>query len=145
MIRRLGHNHLRQQAGPSRALLNRLRRLGRRLHSAAARVFLADVLNDGQFGRDVFVALAGLFPDGPQILLTSGTMFFLFRQVMHDALSLEVPRKRLTAARPFLRSRLIGARVSVGIVVIGAIRLGRLRFRLPRLPGCRKQGQLIGR
>ena len=72
-------------------------------------------------------------------------MFFLFRQVMHDALSLQMPRKRLTAARPFLRSRLIGARVRVGIVVIGAIRLGRLRFRLPRLPGCRKQGQLIGR
>ncbi len=63
---------------------------------------------------------------------------------MHDALSLEMPRKRLTAARPFLRSRLTGARVSVG-VVIRAIRLGRLPFRLPRLPGCRKQDQLIGR
>ena len=56
-------------------------------------------------------------PDGPQILLTSEAVFFLFRQVMHDLLSLEMPRKRLTAARPFLRSRLIGARVSVGVVV----------------------------
>src|SRR5262249_8469783 len=48
MIRSLGHNHLRQQAGPGRALLDRLRRLGRRLHGAGARVFLADVLDDGQ-------------------------------------------------------------------------------------------------
>jgi hypothetical protein len=69
-------------------------------------------------------------------------VFFFFRQVMHDPLSLEMPRKRLTAARPFLRSRLIGARVGVGIVVIGVFRL---RVHLPRLPGCRKQGQLIGR
>jgi hypothetical protein len=72
-------------------------------------------------------------------------VFFRFRQVVHDALAFEMPRKRLPATRPFLRSRLTAARVRVGIVLIGAIRLDRLRFRLPRLPGCREQGQLIGR
>jgi hypothetical protein len=56
MIRSFGHNHLRQQAGSSRALLDRLRRLGRRFHGAGTRVFLADVLDDGQLRRNVFVA-----------------------------------------------------------------------------------------
>src|SRR6202043_1924018 len=109
-----------------RALLDRLRRLGRRLHGAGARVFLADVLNDGQLRRNVFVPLAGLFTNRPQMLPTGGAVFFLFRQIVHDALALEMPRKRLTTARPFLRSRLIGTRVSVGIVVIGVIRPSRL-------------------
>jgi hypothetical protein len=117
----------------------------RRLHGAGARVFLADVLNDGQFRRDVFVALAGLFTDGPQILLTGGAVFFLFRQIVHDALAFEMPRKRLPAARPFLRSQLAAARIRAGIVVIGVIRLDWLRFPLPRLPGCGEQRQLIGR
>ena len=85
----------------------------------------------------VFVALAGFLADGSQILLTCGAVFFLFRQIVHNALALEMPRKRLTAARPFLRTRLTGARVSIGIFVIGIIWFG-LRFRLPRLPGCRK-------
>src|SRR5687767_649764 len=61
MVRRLGHNHLRQQTGACRALLDRLRRLGRRLHGAGARILSADVLGDGQLRRNVFVALAGFF------------------------------------------------------------------------------------
>ena len=51
----------------------------------------------------------------------------------------------MTTAHPFLGTRLTGARARIGIVIIGIIGLGRRRFRLPRLPGCRKQGQLIGR
>jgi hypothetical protein len=94
--------------------------------------------------RNVFVAFTALFPDGPQILLARAAVLLLFRQVMHDALALEMPRQRPPAPRPFRRSRITGARVS--LIVIGAIRLGwRFCFRLPRLPGGRKQGQLIGR
>ena len=40
---------------------------------------------------------------------------------------------------------LLSTTILVNIIVIGAIWLDRLGFRLPRLPGCRKQGQLIGR
>ena len=77
--------------------------------------------------------------------MTVSALSFLFRQIVYDALALEVTRKRLPAASPFLRNRFATTRCSVGIVVIGAIRLRwRFRFRLPRLPGGRKKRQLIG-
>src|SRR5215475_3932805 len=91
----LSDNHLRQQAGPRGALLNRLRRLGGGPHGAVASILLAYILDDFQLRRNIFVALAGLLPDGPQILLTSGAMLFLFRQVMHDPLALETLRESL--------------------------------------------------
>src|SRR5579864_6320135 len=93
MIGNLGHDHLGQHAGAGRALFNRLRWLGRRFHRAGASVFLAHILDDGQLRRNIFVTLTGLFPDGPQILLAGGTVFFRIRQIMHDALPLEIPRQ----------------------------------------------------
>src|SRR5436309_2990588 len=104
MIGGFGHDHLRQQAGTSGALFNRLWWLSRRPHRAGASVFLAHILDDGQLRRNIFIALTGLFPDGPQILLAGGAVLFFFRQIMQDALALEMPRKRLSAARLFLRS-----------------------------------------
>src|SRR5260370_10300131 len=102
MIRSLGHNHLRQQAGSGRALLDWLRWLGRRLHGAGAHLFLADILDDGQLRRNAFIALAGLFTNGPQILLASGAVFVRIRHIVHDPLALERPRTTLTTARPSL-------------------------------------------
>ena len=147
MIDAFGYDHLRQQTGSGRALFNRLRRLGRRLHRAGARVFLAHILDDGQLRRNVFVALAGLFTDGPQILLAGGAVLFRLRQIVLDALALEMPRQRLPAAPPFLGSRSAGARS--GVIVVIVIRISgsfrRLPCRLPRLPGGGKQGQLVRR
>ena len=145
MIGGLSHDHLRQQTRAGGALFNRLRRLGGRPHGAGAGVFPAHILDDGQLRRNIFVALAGLFADEPQILVAIDAVLFRFPQVMHDALALEMPRKRLPAAFPFLRSCPGGA--GRGIVIIGAIGLGRRWgwcFGLPRLPGFREQGQLIG-
>jgi hypothetical protein len=63
VIDALGYDHLRRQAGPGRALFDRLRRLGCRLNGASASVFLAHILDDGQLRRNVFVALAGFFTE----------------------------------------------------------------------------------
>src|SRR5260370_17820885 len=73
-------------------------------------------------------------------------MFLLLRQVVHDALALEVPWKRLPATGLLMRNLL--ARAGLGAVVIVIATIGPLRclcFRLPRLPGCREQRQLIRR
>src|SRR3954454_3722257 len=104
MVCSLGHCYLRQQPRPRRALFDRLWRLGCRLDRAGASVLLADILDDGYLRRNVFVALTGLFTDGPQILLAGGAVLFRIRQIMHDALALEMPWKRLPAAGPFLLS-----------------------------------------
>src|SRR6266540_3251852 len=87
-----------------------------------------------------FVALAGLFPDRPQILLAGGAVFFLFRQIMYDTLAFEMPRKRLPATRSSLRGRTAGIR-GAGIIVgiVGRLRFLCCRGRLPRLPCSRKQ------
>ncbi len=146
MIGHLGYDHLRQQTRSRRALFDRLRRLGGGLHRAVAGVFLAHLLDDDHLGRNEFVALARLFPDGPQILLASRTVLFLLRQIMHDALALQIPRQRLPAAFPFLGSRLATGRRGLVVVILDTTGCwGCLAFRLPRLPQGRKQRQLIGR
>ena len=62
---------------------------------------------------------------------------------MHDALAFQMPRQRLPASGPFLRSGIANARCG-GIVIIGATgRFRHFRFRLPCLPSGGKQGQLI--
>jgi len=53
MVDAFGHDDLRQQAGPGRALFDRLRRLGGRSHRASASVFLTDILDDGQLRRSL--------------------------------------------------------------------------------------------
>ena len=73
-------------------------------------------------------------------------MFLLLRQVVHDALALEVPWERVPATGFLLRNLL--ARAWLGAVVLVIATIGPLRcfgFRLPRLPGCREQCQLIRR
>ena len=92
MIGVLGYDHLRQQAGASGALFNGLRWLGGGLHRAGASVFLADIFDYGQLRGNEFIALAGLFSDRAQILLTSSAMLLRIRQIVHDPLAFEVSR-----------------------------------------------------
>src|SRR3954453_17409090 len=102
MVHSLGNDHLRQQARACRALLNRLWRLGGRLYRACTRILPAHVLDDRQFRGNVFVALAALFTNRPQILPARSAVLFRILQIMHDALTLEMARKRLPTACPFL-------------------------------------------
>src|SRR6516164_6887535 len=98
MVGRLGYDHFRQQAGPGDALFDRLRGLGGGPHGALAGILFADILDDHQLRGDVFVALAGFFPDGPQVLRTHRTMLFRIRQIVHDPFPFEMRRQWLTAA-----------------------------------------------
>jgi hypothetical protein len=67
-------------------------------------------------GGNVLIALAGLFPDGPQVLLAGSAMLFRVRQVMHHKLAFEVPRQRQPAFTFVLPSLLacggLGARAT---------------------------------
>ena len=121
MIGPLGHDHLRQQTRSRRALLDRLRRLGGRPHRAVAGVLQTDVLDHLHRGRNVFVALAGLFPDQPQILAAAIAVLFRFRQIVHDALALEMPRQRLAArlvsSWRFVRFRPV-SRIAIEVIVV---------------------------
>src|SRR5439155_6226070 len=85
------------------------------LHRAFTGVFLAYILDHHQLCRDVFVALARLFPDGSQILRTSLAVLFRIRQIMHDALALEMLGQRFSASVVLLRSCL--ACLWLGIVI----------------------------
>src|SRR5215472_1824384 len=105
MIHRLGHDYLCQQTRTRRALFNRLRRLGGRLHRARTSIFLADILDYRQLCRNVFVTLARLFPDGMQILVTRGAVLFRIREVVHDALPFEMPGERLPTTALLVGSR----------------------------------------
>jgi hypothetical protein len=71
------------------------------------------------WGADT-IALAGLFPDGPQALLAIDAMLFFFRQVMHDPLAQEILRERLPAAGSLLRNCISG---SAGGIVIRIVAL----------------------
>jgi len=98
MVGRLGYDHLGQQTGASGALFNRLRRLGGSLHCALAGILLADILDDYHLRWDVFIALARLFADGPQVLRAHRTVLFLILQIVHDPFPLEMRGQRLPAA-----------------------------------------------
>jgi hypothetical protein len=75
----LAHDHLRQKRCTRGALLDGLRRLAGRPHGARAGVGEAGILNHLHLRRKIFVALADLFADLAQILITIGAAFFLFR------------------------------------------------------------------
>src|SRR5438552_4047586 len=47
----------------------------------------------------IFVALTDFLGDVTQVLVTAGAMFFLFRQIVHDALTLEMQWKPPPPAR----------------------------------------------
>src|SRR4051794_9234771 len=81
-----------QQARASGALFDRLCRLGGRLHRARTGVFPAHVLDDRQLRGNVFVALAGLFTNRPQILMARSAVLFGFLQIVHDTFTLEMTR-----------------------------------------------------
>src|SRR5215472_8357898 len=90
MIGAFGDDDLRQYARPRCALFNRLRRFRRCLYGAVTSVFLADILDYGQFGGSVFIAFTGLFTDEPQVLLTGMAVLLLIRQIVNDAFTAEV-------------------------------------------------------
>ena len=90
MIRVLGYDDLCKQAGAGGALFNGLRWLGGGLHRAVASVFLADIFDHDQLCGNEFIALAGLFTHGAQVLLTGGAVLVRLRQIMHDPFALEV-------------------------------------------------------
>ena len=141
MIGELGYNHLRQQAGSGRALLNRLRRLVRRLHRAVTGVLQAHILDHLQRGRNVFVAFAGLFRDQMQIFAAAGAVLAGFRQIVHDPFPHQMPCQRLSPAS--LLCWLFGR-------LLITFRLGSSCFFgdfvwLAGLPEFLKQGQLIFR
>ena len=147
MIGHLAHDHLRQQTRSGRALFDGLRRLGSRLHRAVAGIFLAYILDHGQLCRNVFVMLTGLFPDWPQVLLAGLAVLLRIRQIVHDALSLQMLGQGLPAAAGLLfliTSRSAPARLGVMVIVILAFGV-RACFRLPRLPSGGEQRQLIRR
>ena len=102
MIGAFGDDHLRQHARPRCALFDWLRRFRRSLYGAGASVFLADILDYGQFGWSVFIAFTGLLTDGPQILLTGMAVFLLIRQIVNDAFTAEVLWQSLPTAASFL-------------------------------------------
>src|ERR1700731_2733780 len=94
MIGDLTDDHVRQNRRPRGTLGNRRRRLGSRLYSALASVFLANILNQQELRWDVFVALAGLLAEQMQILLAGGTMLFFRAEIVLDALPFQVRRRR---------------------------------------------------
>src|SRR5215472_4742930 len=104
MIGAFGDDDLRQYARPRCALFDWLRRFRRSLYGAVASVFLADILDYGQFGGSVFIAFTGLFTDGPQVLLTAMAVLLLIRQIVNDAFPAEVLGQGCRPPLLFLRS-----------------------------------------
>ena len=141
MVGPFRHDHLRQQTGSRRALLDRLRRLGGGPHRAFAGVLQANILDHLHRRGDVFVAFAGLFRNQPQVLAAAVAVLFRFRQVVNEAFALQMPRQGLTPATLRRRVRLRRrSRIPIQIVVV--VGGG---FRVPRLPGRLEQRQLLFR
>src|SRR6516165_1510432 len=146
MVRPFRHNHLRQQAGSRRALLDRLRRLGGGPHRAVAGVLQTHILNHLHGGGDVFVAFAGLFRNQPQVFAAAGAVLVRLGQVVNDSLPLQMPRQSLAPA-PFLTWHLVRfwprPRISIDVIVV-LVGSGFV-FRTPCLPGRLEQCQLLFR
>jgi hypothetical protein len=122
VIRPFAHDHVRQDRIAGRALLDRLRGLGGRLHRAGAGVAEAGIFDHLHLRGQVFVALADLFADAPQILIAVRAMLLGFWKIVLDALALQMARQRLASPRPsaaFSRC----TRRGLFIVVVGFIRL----------------------
>src|SRR5271167_2910379 len=99
MIGILGDNHLSQQSSTCVALLDRLRRLGRRFYRATASILLANLFDDDHLRRNVFVTLTRLLADRAEVLRAGGAMLFGFGQVVLNAFTFQVCRQRTTAMR----------------------------------------------
>src|SRR5215471_2244890 len=145
MIGAFGDDDLRQYARPRCALFDWLRRFRRSLYGAVASVFLADILDYGQFGWSVFIAFTALFSDGPQVLLTAMAVLLLIRQIVNDTFPAEVLWQRLPTAASLLAVCPSPSRFEV-IIIVRRIRwLFRFIAGLPCLPSRRKKSQLIRR
>src|SRR6266480_4592876 len=98
MVGPFAHNHLRQQAGPGDALFDRLWRLARGPHRARAGVLQAGFFDHCERGGHVFVVFTSFLANVAEIPFAPGAVLFLVREVTHDALTLQIPWKRLAAA-----------------------------------------------
>lgn len=97
MIGPFRHDHLRQQTGARSALLNGLHRLPRRSDRAITGIFAAHILNHLHRSGNVFVALAGLFFDQPQVPAAAIAVLFRFCQIVYDPFPDQIPRQHLTS------------------------------------------------
>src|SRR5215472_459939 len=138
MIGAFGDDHLGQHARPRCALFDWLRRFRRCLYGAVTSVFLADILDYGQFGGSVFIAFTGLFTDGPQVLLTAMAVLLLIRQIVNDAFPAEVLGQGLPTAASLLAVCPSPSRFDVIIIVRRMRWFFRLRAGLPCLPSRRE-------
>src|SRR3954447_6919423 len=118
MIRHFAHNHLSQHTGRSRALLDRLGWFGGSPDLACASVLLAGIFDYQHLRRNIFIALADFFADMTQSLLTIGALLIGFRQIVNNALALEMPRQCLPSARLLLAARVRSWRIGASILVI---------------------------
>src|ERR1700730_18469712 len=73
---KVADNYLCQQAGASDAFFDRLWWFGGSPDCAGASVFLANIFDDSQLCRNVFVAFTRLFTNRPQVLLASSAVLF---------------------------------------------------------------------
>src|SRR5262249_28354565 len=138
MIGAFGDDHLGQHARPRCALFDWLRRFRRCLYGAVTSVFLADILDYGQFGWSVFIAFTGLFSDGPQVLLTAMAVFLLIRQFGKVSSPVEVLGQGLPPAASLLAVCPSPSRFEVIIIVRRISWFFRLRAGLPCLPSRRE-------
>ena len=77
------------------------------------------------------------------MLLAGLAVFLFYREVVHDRLPLQVPRKRLPT-RPFLGNGITGGTSGGTVVVIaGVFGLWGFRGCLPCLPGTGEKHQLV--
>src|SRR5215471_6267522 len=138
MVGAFGDDHLRQHARPRGALFDWLRRFRRCLYCAVASVFLADILDHGQFGWSVFIAFTGLFADWSQVLLTAMAVLLLIRQIVNDAFPAEVLWQRLPTATSLLAVCPCPSRFNVIIIVRRISWFFRFSTGLPCLPSRRE-------
>jgi hypothetical protein len=144
MIRHFADNHLRQYAGRSHALLNRLSWFSGGPDLARAGVLLARIFDHQHLCWNVFVPLAHLFANMTQRLPAIGALLIGLRQIVNDSLPLQMPRQRLPSTRLLFATTVRRGWRWIGVIVFAA-----LAFLLRR--GCGidseflcKQTQLIG-
>src|SRR3954452_4970690 len=134
-----------QQAGSGDALFNRLWRLARSPYRARARILQTSFFDCRERSGNVFVTFARFLANMTQILRTPGTALFVVGKIAHHALALEIPRQILAATLFLPRSCWMDAGLSAFVVIVisctGSVRP--FPFRLPRLPECCEQRQLL--
>src|ERR1700730_2957714 len=111
MISKFADNYLCQQAGASDAFFDRLWWFGRSPDCAGASVFLANIFDDSQLCRNVFVAFTRLFTNRPQVRQERWGVLCDCGHIMQEAFALDLPWQRLPPAVPLLTFRLAGLRL----------------------------------